>query len=194
MKMGEREVKCFCPKCLQFFEDDDVLYYNGISEIEEFEGIYCPSCHNELVDIDEGMVEIVQILNDSKMVKTIFCCEGHMTEDENGYVDDLSDPYVCFVLTDCATFNDIFDIGYLPTDDICHKEVIKNKFEAHIGDEVVRTFIRFSMRNCVDYSEKYKVNKRLFDIDKKQFLKDLKNYALTLKMKGVIATRVEIEK
>jgi hypothetical protein len=188
MKMGIREVKCYCSKCNNFFEDEEIFSYNGISELsEDDDNVYCPLCHTKIVEIDEGMVEVVKIMNDSKMVKTIFCCEGHITSDDDGYVDEISHPYICFSLTEYSTFNDIFDIGYLPTDQLCHKEVIKNGFEYKIGEDIgPRIYIRFSMRDDTDFSETFKMNKRIFDINKKRFIQDLKNYANVLKMKGTL--------
>lgn len=106
----ERKVKFLCPKC---FKDSriEVLKWpepSSISVITDpdsnikdlsfiteawltVKGKCECGYEGELIDIDEGFVELIQYLNENGY-ETIFCCEGHFIEDENIY----DHPYLIF--------------------------------------------------------------------------------------------------
>jgi hypothetical protein len=109
-----KENKCryLCPCCFQdsginvknrprveFNIDKDTEVETALEKVQFVTSAYldiwgtCPHCEEEVqfLDIDEGFVRILQIMNNEKNYNTLFCCEGHK-DDPNNY--DI--PYFIF--------------------------------------------------------------------------------------------------
>ena len=188
MKIEGHNTKCFCPNCINYFEDEEIVKYNGTDDVEE-DSFYCPECYGEIVFIDEGITEIIKLLNESGLVKTVFCCEGHfdITEDGNDYYESL--PYVSMALTEYGSFDDIFSNAYLPTDDIVTKNVRKSPFyviNKKTGETIGSPVSIEFMMAYPDYfdDEDLETEKMYFEKAKQEYLKAMTKFAIFMKMKG----------
>jgi hypothetical protein len=103
---GEHEVFMMCPHCGMMLKEIPSKDYK------------CTRCNmpaSEFVDIDAGIADIVNLINSSQNVRTVFCCEGHYKSE---YEKTL--PYVSFQLKGVhgfyrdISFNKVFDPYYLP--------------------------------------------------------------------------------
>ena len=72
----------------------------------------CKDCDNTAVEIDSGMIRIIQRLNTTKL-KTAYCCEGHIVTYDG--VTGISRPYIVFKPTvTMELFNEIIGKCALP--------------------------------------------------------------------------------
>ena len=93
----------FCEECKSIHYGD--IFYNFYKDnriiVDEVITYYnCPKCNNMAVEIDVGIINIIQKLN-IKGYKTIYSCEGHFTrmEDGNDFIYNdahiIFDKYIC---------------------------------------------------------------------------------------------------
>ena len=100
----ERKIRFLCPECfwdsginlinypkLDFDISKDIEIENEeIKDLHESTGYWvdfhgtCNNCKRQVtfIDIDEGMVDIIQYMN-SIGYETVYCCEGHIKDDNN---------------------------------------------------------------------------------------------------------------
>jgi hypothetical protein len=171
MKEGRR-VRYLCPVCFKdsninvikypkakVKEDNFILTNTNVTDLKykvetyvDFYGV-CKSCGYPVtfIDIDEGMVDIIQYLNNNGY-NTEFCCEGHKFIDENNY--DV--PYLTFYCTwDDKTYLKM--VRHLPESWQIYKTSLSKPHDYCYESE-----IRLYCKHPLKYKETY--------------LKDLKEY------------------
>lgn len=114
----ERKVRYLCPVCfkdsgIKMIKQPEYKDFETNNDIKDFKvdmyvdfmGI-CKYCDYEVtfIDIDEGMVDIIQYLNNNHY-NTKFCCEGHMSD-----INNYDYPYLVFSCDwDDKTYMDILN-------------------------------------------------------------------------------------
>lgn len=103
----------YCPSCGKIYSSkvDGELQSIDNKMVIKTVCYYNCDCGNKAVEIDQGLVVIIQNINKSKF-KTKFCCEGHIRMHDNGSLE-YENAYIVF--DDSVTmemFNDV--IGKYP--------------------------------------------------------------------------------
>ena len=99
-RMGE--VKVMCPDCYQLYEirimynmvyDDSEIGY--LDSTIKYNGECRCGYYGPLIELDVNIAKTIQILN-LKGYHTKFCCEGHLSYDDDEQKEIVAGPYIYF--------------------------------------------------------------------------------------------------